>query len=82
MANIGAPEILVVVVVIALVFGWKKLPDAARSLGRSMRIFKSEVNEMKKENNDTPAKPAVEQITTGSASQAPTVTTDVQEKQA
>ena len=29
--------------------GWKRLPDAARSLGRSMRIFKSEVTEMKKD---------------------------------
>ena len=32
-------------------FGWKKLPDAARSLGRSMRIFKAEVDEMKREPN-------------------------------
>jgi len=26
-----------------LIFGYKKLPDAARSLGRSMRIFKTEM---------------------------------------
>jgi sec-independent protein translocase protein TatA len=47
MPNIGAPEIIIIAVVIILLFGWKKLPDAARSVGRSMRIFKSEVNEMK-----------------------------------
>jgi sec-independent protein translocase protein TatA len=41
-------------VVVAL-FGYKRLPDAARSLGRSMRIFKSEIDEMKK---DEPAKPS------------------------
>ncbi len=35
---------------IIVIFGWKKLPDAARSLGRSARVFKSEVDEMKKEN--------------------------------
>ena len=29
-----------------LLFGAKKLPDAARSLGKSMRIFKSEIKEM------------------------------------
>ena len=34
------------IVVFVLLFGAKKLPDAARSLGKSMRIFKSEVKEM------------------------------------
>jgi sec-independent protein translocase protein TatA len=47
MPNIGAPEIIIIAVVLILLFGWKRLPDAARSLGRSMRIFKSEVHEMK-----------------------------------
>jgi sec-independent protein translocase protein TatA len=42
-------HILILVLVIVILFGWKKLPDAARSLGRSMRIFKSEVEEMKKD---------------------------------
>lgn len=36
---------------IVIVFGWKKLPDAARSLGRSMRIFKSEVDELKRDSS-------------------------------
>ena len=45
--NIGAPEIIVIAVLLILILGWKRLPDAARSLGRSMRVFKSEVNEMK-----------------------------------
>ena len=47
MPNIGTPEIIIIAVVLILLFGWKRLPDAARSVGRSMRIFKSEVNEMK-----------------------------------
>lgn len=47
MPNIGTPEIVIIAVVLILLFGWKRLPDAARSVGRSMRIFKSEVNEMK-----------------------------------
>jgi sec-independent protein translocase protein TatA len=38
---------LIVIAVFVLLFGAKKLPDAARSLGQSMRIFKSEVKEMK-----------------------------------
>jgi sec-independent protein translocase protein TatA len=40
-------HVILVVVVVALLFGSKKLPDAARGLGKSMRIFKSEVKAMK-----------------------------------
>jgi sec-independent protein translocase protein TatA len=46
-------ELVLVVLVIVLLFGYKKLPDATRSIGRSMRIFKSEVKGMK--NDDVPA---------------------------
>jgi len=51
----GTTEIIIIVVVLILLFGAKKLPDAARSLGRSMRIFKSEVKEMS--NDDQPQQP-------------------------
>ena len=37
---------IVLIIVLVLLFGSKKLPEAARGLGRSMRIFKSEVQEM------------------------------------
>ena len=40
-------HLVILTVVIVVLFGWKRLPDAARGLGRSMRIFKSEINEMK-----------------------------------
>ena len=40
-------HLVVLIILIILLFGWKRLPDAARSLGRSMRIFKDEVEEMK-----------------------------------
>jgi sec-independent protein translocase protein TatA len=42
-------HVIILVVVIVLVFGSKKLPDAARSLGKSMRIFKSEIRELQHE---------------------------------
>ena len=42
MPNIRGPELLVLVLVIVLLFGAKRLPDAARSVGRSLRIFKAE----------------------------------------
>jgi sec-independent protein translocase protein TatA len=35
-------HVIVLVVVLVLLFGAKRLPDAARSLGRSMRILKAE----------------------------------------
>ncbi len=44
--------LLVLVLLIVVVFGAKRLPDAARSLGRSMRIFKSEVKELKTDGKD------------------------------
>ena len=40
-------ELIVILIVIAVLFGAKRLPDSARSLGRSLRIFKSEMKEMK-----------------------------------
>jgi len=40
-------KVLIVAVVLIVLFGSKKLPDAARSLGKSMRILKSEVEDMR-----------------------------------
>jgi sec-independent protein translocase protein TatA len=51
-------HLIVLVAVIALLFGSKRLPDAARGLGQSMRIFKSEMTEMKKKDEAEPAKPS------------------------
>jgi sec-independent protein translocase protein TatA len=39
-------KILIVAVVIIVLFGSRKLPDAARSLGKSMRVLKTEVQGM------------------------------------
>jgi sec-independent protein translocase protein TatA len=39
-------KILIVAVVLIVLFGSKKLPHAARSLGQSMRILKTEVNSL------------------------------------
>ncbi|MGH8823617.1 MAG: Sec-independent protein translocase subunit TatA [Jiangellaceae bacterium] len=45
--GIGPPEIILILLVIVLLFGAKKLPETARGLGRSMRIFKAETKGMK-----------------------------------
>jgi sec-independent protein translocase protein TatA len=46
-------HLIIVAVLLVILFGWKKLPDAARSVGRSMRIFKSEVSEMKNDGKES-----------------------------
>ena len=53
--QLGAPEIILILGVLVLLFGAKRLPDAARSLGRSMRIFKSEVKEMRTDDDRSSA---------------------------
>ncbi|MFD9984274.1 Sec-independent protein translocase subunit TatA [Streptomyces massasporeus] len=53
--RLGAPEIILILVVIILLFGAKKLPDMARSLGKSARILKSEAKAMKDENKSSTA---------------------------
>jgi sec-independent protein translocase protein TatA len=56
--KLGAPEIILILVVIILLFGAKKLPDMARSLGKSARILKSEAKAMKEEGKSSaPADP-------------------------
>ena len=47
MPNLGPLEIGLIILAILLLFGYKKLPDASRSLGRSLRIFKGEMKGMK-----------------------------------
>lgn len=41
--GLRAPEVLLLILVLLVLFGGKRLPDAARGLGRSLRIFKSEL---------------------------------------
>jgi sec-independent protein translocase protein TatA len=46
-------KVLIVAIVLIVLFGSKKLPDAARSLGKSMRILKTEVSDL--HGDDAPA---------------------------
>ncbi|MFF2851699.1 Sec-independent protein translocase subunit TatA [Streptomyces sp. NPDC058001] len=57
--RLGPLEITLILVVILLLFGAKKLPDMARSLGKSARILKSEAKAMKSEGGEqnAPADP-------------------------
>jgi sec-independent protein translocase protein TatA len=50
-------HLLIILLVLVILFGGKRLPDAARGLGRSLRILKSEVNQMHDE-TPKPSTPA------------------------
>lgn len=67
------PMILILILlVILLLFGAPKLPGMARSLGQSLRIFKSEVKEMKEDDKDrTVVNGESSAHTTGSSPSAP-----------
>ncbi|KUF14022.1 MULTISPECIES: Sec-independent protein translocase subunit TatA [Streptomyces] len=60
MGRLGPTEIILILVILVLLFGAKKLPDMARSLGKSARILKSEAKAMKsdgKKDEEAPADP-------------------------
>lgn len=60
MAGIGAPELLIIFAAIMLLFGAAKLPEFARSLGRSARILKAETKGLAEgpaETDDPPVRP-------------------------
>jgi sec-independent protein translocase protein TatA len=59
MGPLGWPEIIIILVVLLLLFGAKRLPEMGRSLGRGMREFKEAVtgNEPA-EQKEIPAPPA------------------------
>ena len=53
MPNIGATEILLILAVVILLFGAKKLPELARGSGRALRIFKSETKGLHDDDDKT-----------------------------
>jgi len=79
MPNLGAPEIIIIALVILALFGYKKLPDAARAIGRSARIFKAETKGLRDDPapRDLEAKAEAEYLrqTPPSAAAAPPPTT-------
>jgi sec-independent protein translocase protein TatA len=54
MPHISPLELVIVALVMFLFFGANKLPDAARSIGQSFKIFKKEMNDVKEATNLTP----------------------------
>lgn len=55
--QIGPTEILIILGVVLLLFGGKKLPELARGSGKALRIFKTEVKALHDDDDDE-VKPA------------------------
>jgi sec-independent protein translocase protein TatA len=73
--DIGPWEIALVIIVLVLLFGAKKLPELARGSGRALRIFKAETKGLMDDDEDDapPARPAApQQLTQDVAQPQPT----------
>ena len=63
MGNIGTGELIIALLIVGLLFGAKRLPEVARGLGQSLKIFKAEIS-----------RPAADVVTRDTAE--PSVNTD------
>jgi sec-independent protein translocase protein TatA len=57
MGNIGAPELLIILGVLVLIFGSTQLPKLARSLGQAQKEFKSGLKDAPSEDDEDKDKP-------------------------
>jgi sec-independent protein translocase protein TatA len=62
---------LILALVFIVLFGYKKLPDASRSIGRSMRIFKAETKGLREDSADPASAPQTQQVTAAQPIAAP-----------
>jgi sec-independent protein translocase protein TatA len=76
MSNIGLPEVAIVLLIVLVIFGPKRLPQLGRSLGSGMREFKDAVTGKNKGSDDPteldapPPDPAA-RVTTATADETP-----------
>ena len=66
MPNLRPIEILLIVLVVLLLFGARRLPELARSVGRSLKIFKSEVKDLREDDRPAATPPALPDERSGS----------------
>ena len=84
LGEFGPWHIAIVALVFVLLFGARKLPDAARGIGQSLRIFKAEMKagvegEPKPAETPAPPAPAAQAEPLTAPAVQPTVTTPVQQ---
>ena len=77
MSNIGLPEIAIVLLIVLVIFGPKRLPQLGRSLGSGMREFKDAVTGNRKDDDDdkpeivAPVPDPAARVTTATADETP-----------
>jgi len=69
----GAQELLIILLIVVLLFGAKKLPETARGLGRSLRIFKAETKGLTDDDTaeESDARPPAQQAAPQQLTQQP-----------
>ncbi|SDU43672.1 sec-independent protein translocase protein TatA [Jiangella alkaliphila] len=81
MPSIGTPELIIGLIVIFLLFGAKRMPEMARGIGQSLKIFKTEMSKPQADNDASNAvivTPAPAQEPQAPTAQAPTQATAAQ----
>jgi sec-independent protein translocase protein TatA len=73
MGNLGPTELIIIGLIVVLLFGAKKLPDTAKALGQSLRLFKKETSKLREDEEATVVKAQAEpvppqQVTAGAPS--------------
>lgn len=53
MPNIGAPELILILLIVLLLFGARKLPELSRSIGSSVKELRKGMSDDKKDENTT-----------------------------
>jgi sec-independent protein translocase protein TatA len=81
MFGVGAPELFLIFLIVLLVFGAKRLPEIARSLGKATQEFKRAKNEFANIANETPAEtPTAPASTTPATPTAPVLNSKTRPK--
>lgn len=57
LGNIGAPEIILIALLILLLFGGKKIPELMKGLGKGVKSFKEGLKEMDADDDKNPDEP-------------------------
>lgn len=57
---IGAPEVMIVLLIVVMLFGADKIPEIARGLGKGMRQIKDATNDIKREINTSAEKNGID----------------------
>ncbi|MFC7384398.1 Sec-independent protein translocase subunit TatA [Sphaerisporangium rhizosphaerae] len=80
MSNFGVPELLIIGLVLVLLFGAKKLPDTAKALGQSLRLFKKETTKLHEEDDARAAAQATAQPVVATPQPLPPATPSVEDR--